>query len=116
GGGGLTTWATSGATTVVNSTISGNTATSGSGYGGGICQGAGTAITIINSTITNNTSAGAPGGGGIRNKSATSTVLTNSIVAGNFDTSGSNSPDFSGSVTANFSLIGKNGGAVIAGA
>ena len=61
--------------TIINSTISGNTASSG---GGGIYNGG--ALTIANSTISDN-SAGTIGGGGIY--SFSTVTITNSTISGN---------------------------------
>src|SRR5207244_1932400 len=63
GGGAFTTWTPTGPTTLINSTFTGNQASSaGNGYGGAICAGssnvaAGT-FTITNCTISGNTSKG----------------------------------------------------------
>ncbi|HEX2271523.1 MAG TPA: Ig-like domain repeat protein, partial [Pyrinomonadaceae bacterium] len=100
-GGGISTSATSTSLTLINTTISGNSA---GGSGGGVIVLAGTA-TIVNTTITNNTAdsdnnaAGA--GGGIRAHAGT-TTLKNTIVAGNFNEDGAtdSADDISGTVDA----------------
>lgn len=78
-----------------NSTISGNTAT----FGGGIYNNGGT-LNLLNVTVTNNTADGNIGGGpiggagaiggGIETGAGIATNVKNSIVAGNFATTGSN--------------------------
>src|SRR5207302_2019849 len=79
---------TGGTLTLTNSTMSGNTA---SGNGGGILNG--DTLTLTNVTITNNHSdfddSGGEQGGGVFNN-AGSIVLRNTIVAGNFIGSGTN--------------------------
>ena len=77
-------------------------------YGGGI-DANGTGETITNCTINGNTAD--DGGGGIWIASGTET-LANTIVAGN---TYSGSPDISGPVTANYSLIQNTTGATISG-
>ena len=68
-----------GTVTIVNSTFSGNAATTN---GGGIYNSAtGTTLTLTNSTISNNQAT--TGGGGIYNASGGKLTVTNSIVAGN---------------------------------
>ena len=61
--------------TLVNSTISGNSA---SGFGGGISNFGSSAVALSNSTINDNT---APTGGGIRNLSSGVADLRNTIVS-----------------------------------
>ncbi|MGP8252444.1 MAG: beta strand repeat-containing protein [Terracidiphilus sp.] len=85
GGGGISN---NGALTVSNSTISGNSATSGNGgysYGGGIYN-AGT-LTLSNSTISGNSAISGNGGysygGGIDSENGTALTLTNSTISGN---------------------------------
>ena len=92
------------AVTVTNTTISGNT---GNNYGGGIANYSG-ALTLTSSTITGNTSSGAGSGGGLVNISAGATSLVrNSIIAGNNGVK----PDVAGSFTSNgYNLIGKSDG------
>ena len=68
----------SGSMTIVDSTISGNSAPGGNGNGGGIYQGA-TALTIFGSTISGNN---AVRGGGIYRQGGTFNI-TNSTVSGN---------------------------------
>ena len=91
--------------TATNSTFYGNIAHE---YGGGI-DANGTGETITNCTINGNTAD--DGGGGIWIASGTET-LANTIVAGN---TYSGSPDISGPVTANYSLIQNTTGATISG-
>ena len=93
-----------GTLTIVNSTISGNTAASGA-IGGGLGTDTGS-VTIVNATVANNT-AGAGGGlaifsGGLN--------LKNTIVGDNIGTS--SDPDIHGSFTSNgFNLIENTSGA-----
>lgn len=93
-GGGL--GVTGGATlNVRNSTVSGNTAT----FGGGLYNNGGT-LNLLNVTVTNNTADGNVGGGpiggagavggGIETGGGIATNIKNSIVAGNFATTGTN--------------------------
>jgi uncharacterized protein (DUF2141 family) len=119
--------------TLINSTVSGNTAL---GDGGGIESSSGTPsnLTLINDTITGNTSGASNGngGGGIRaqggltmvnctvagntavdsggglswNGGPTTVSIANSIIAGNSATG--KGPDVAGTITsAGFNLIGK---------
>ena len=67
-----------GTVTIVNSTFSGNTATTN---GGGIYNSATGTLSLTNSTISNNNAT--TGGGGIYNASGGKLTITNSIVAGN---------------------------------
>lgn len=86
GGGGLATINT-GATTVHDSTITGNTAL---GDGGGIYNGGAGTTAVNNGTIAENTADldnNGGDGGGIAN-AGTSVTMANTIVAGNFDGSG----------------------------
>jgi hypothetical protein len=111
-GGAISTTATGTSLTLINTTISGNTA---AGSGGGLIT-LGGAVTIINATITNNTAdfdnnaSGA--GGGIRAHAGTVT-LKNTIVAGNFNEDGVTdaADDISGTVdpASSFNLIGTGG-------
>lgn len=77
---------TSGGLTITNATITGNDAVAG----GGISVNGG-ALTITNSTISGNTARNSQGGG-IFTSSGTAT-LTNTIVAANTDTGGGSPPD-----------------------
>ncbi|MBS1795850.1 MAG: VCBS repeat-containing protein [Acidobacteria bacterium] len=75
-----------GALNVFISTVSGNSATVGSNNAGGIRFAGTTATTrarIENSTITNNTAAGTNSAGGLRRASGVIDQLLNTIVAGN---------------------------------
>ncbi len=101
------------AVTVINSTISGNQAGL---HGGGIrTNGVGSTLTVINSTISNNRAdsdndtVGA--GGGITTFQST-TILRNTIVAGNFRGTGSTRDDVDGALdaTSSFNLIGDGTG------
>ena len=100
GGAGI---ANNGAMTVVNSTISENTATGGSG-GGGVEQGGASTMTIIDSTISGNSSTN--GGGGIANY-GTMTV-TDSTISGNSSTSGAGIYNSGGTMTVTDSTISGN--------
>src|SRR5205085_4513195 len=108
-GGGISSSA--GTINILNSTISGNSATAN---GGGIFNQAGT-LNLTNVTITNNRSdsdnVGAETGGGLFRLAGTVT-LKNTILAGNFRGPGSTADDINGTVdaTSAFNLIG-NGGA-----
>ncbi|HKG98286.1 MAG TPA: Ig-like domain repeat protein, partial [Pyrinomonadaceae bacterium] len=110
-GGAISNTAT-GSLTLINTTISNNKA---NGSGGGVIVLGGTA-TIINSTITNNTADfddnSLGDGGGIRGHAGT-TILKNTIVAGNFNENGVTdaADDISGTVDASssFNLIGTGG-------
>ncbi len=78
---------------IANTTISGNSANSATGSGGGGIRPFGGTITIVNSTITNNTSANTTIGGGGLCRAGTVTInMLNTILAGN---TGANDPDFS---------------------
>jgi hypothetical protein len=143
GGDGGGVWlAGAGAKTLINATISGNTAGRGGsdvagapagdgGDGGGVWIGGAGAVTVRLSTITNNTAgeAGATvggglgggvrgaGGGAVHSGAAPNVLLNSSIVAGN--RRGTNSPEASdlagpGTFTASYSLIGVNTSATIA--
>jgi hypothetical protein len=84
---------------VSNSTISGNSAAF---YGGGIYKAPGGALTLSNCTITGNRAG--VSSGGIFSYAET---LNNTIVAGNFQGTGSTSADIFGTIgTANNNLIG----------
>jgi hypothetical protein len=100
---------------VINSTISGNSAESGGG-GLGNHNDNGT-VTLLQTTVTNNTADSDENdhgdGGGIHNAGGTVT-LTNTIVAGNTDGSAGPDPihpDISGDITGNsYNLIGDTTG------
>ena len=126
--------------TIENSTISGNTATSD---GGGVSlsfTGVNTGtVQMVSSTISGNTASGRGGGisavgnligtlriddstialnnayfgGGLRTNGLATTELTSSIVATN---TASTRPDVSGTINANFNLIGNTMGATLIGA
>jgi subtilisin family serine protease len=108
-GGGVTFWGTAAGSTgtIVNATVSGNSAS----HSGGIRAANAGQLTIINSTITDNHAADQ--GGGIARVGWSYLTLQNSIVAGN--TASNGFPDIvswnSGEVTANSShnLIGDVG-------
>jgi hypothetical protein len=88
--------------TLINSTVSGNTASgTGLGLGGGIHSPA-INLTLYNSTVSGNTASPAGEGGGIYIYAGI-TALFNSIVANN--ASGGDCFRFGGSVAAAFSLI-----------
>jgi hypothetical protein len=77
GGGGISN--NGGTVTIINSTISGNTA----GVGGGILNTTPGTVTLVNSTINANTAiAGAGSGGGIFNGQSATLNFTNTIIAG----------------------------------
>jgi Ca2+-binding RTX toxin-like protein len=98
-----------GSASFVNATIHDNHSNASFSNGGGIdavTAGGGVTLTILNSTITDNTAASGSGGGGVYlgGTGATATVH-NSVIAGN--TSGQGDIRiFSGSLTAESSLIG----------
>ncbi|MCI5159105.1 MAG: hypothetical protein D3906_11860, partial [Candidatus Electrothrix sp. AUS1_2] len=79
-GGGI--YNSGGTVTLINSTVSSNTADS---YGGGIFNVNSGTVTLTNSTITGNSAndPNAGGGGGIANVSGSTVILTNSTVSGN---------------------------------
>ena len=90
---------TEGMTTVINSTISGNSVPSGSHNGGGMWIGAG--ATIVNSTITNNSvGSGSNNAGGIL--PGGNVTIRNSIVAANVNNT--TTPD----VISDFNSVGNN--------
>ena len=102
------------AVTIINSTISGNIAALS--FGGGITLASGT-LTITSSTISNNRAdpngtAGGAGGGIFRSVSASTTLLNNTIVAGNFRGSGTTRDDLNGSFSTSSSnnLVGDGTG------
>ena len=119
GGGGISVSSASGTQEVVirNTTISGNTALAD---GGGVVVGdAGATVTLTNVTVSDNRADSDNNslletGGGI-NQSTGNVILQNTIVAGNFVDLGSTADDITGTVTANFSLIGEDAGAIFAG-
>lgn len=98
-----------GNTTILNSTIFGNSAPDN---GGGLANFNSGTLTIINSTITGNRSDsddnGSGIGGGIHTDSGSTTILQNSIVAGNFMGTATSLYDLSGAVdgASSFNLIG----------
>jgi hypothetical protein len=80
-GGGVNT---SGALTLLNSTVSDNVS---EGRGGGIRLGSGT-LAVLNSTIAGNTALANEGGGGLKLDGGIATIV-NSTIAGNLDAAGS---------------------------
>jgi len=95
--------------TLLNTTISGNSATNGSGYGGGLWTNGPT--TITNCTITNNLVAGSNSAGGVLRANGTTTIL-NSLIAANQNNN--TVPDVlatgnTGITSAGFNLIGNVG-------
>ncbi|MFM9904955.1 MAG: beta strand repeat-containing protein, partial [Pyrinomonadaceae bacterium] len=96
---------------IINSTVSGNTATGATAVAGGINAG-GTEVRIVNTTVTNNSApSGSASAGGIRNNGGT-IRLSNSLVAGNT----SLSPDIEGTINSlGYNLIGNTSGTVING-
>ncbi|MBV9690379.1 MAG: TIR domain-containing protein [Ktedonobacteraceae bacterium] len=84
--------------TIINSTISNNTASAGNGtysgaYGGGIDNGSGSVLIVTSSTISDNTASGSGSqngghGGGMYNQGGTLTI-TNSTISGNITSGGS---------------------------
>src|SRR5258708_8483747 len=110
-GGGIYT--EGGAVTIVNSTISGNRVTNGSG--GGIyntvdtIHGTGGTLNLLNSTIASNSAVGGFGGG-ITNRSGT-VIATDTIIAGNTATNSSSGPDFARALppsSSRYDLFGNN--------
>jgi hypothetical protein len=103
-----------GTLSIVNSTISGNTADS---IGGGVSNSGTTHL--YNVTITNNTAGtgGTGNGGGIYNASAVTLTLRNSIIAGNIDAAINQVfNDCAGTVTGEgYNLIQDTTGCVITG-
>ncbi|MGG6293067.1 beta strand repeat-containing protein [Leptolyngbya sp. AN02str] len=101
-------------TRIINSTISGNTA---SAKGGGLYNNSGQ-TTILNSTITNNQAVN-NGGSGIAStgNAVTRTVLGNTIVAGNVNTDVDLDTDFviggvvQSIISNGFNLVGRGGAA-----
>jgi len=93
-----------GAVTVINSTISGNTAQGNDG--GGFYKNFAGTLTIINSTIYGN---GAVHGGGIATAGSSTPILRNTILAGN--TATMSAPNILGTVGSNgHNLIGSTAG------
>ncbi len=101
-----------GAVTLTNCTLADN---STSGFGGGaIYQGNSGTMTVLNSTLTRN-SASSGNGGAILAAGGT-TMLGNSIVAGNFVSNGGVHPDISGTVgSLGYNLIGDSDGLTFSG-
>jgi parallel beta-helix repeat protein len=92
--GGGSGFSNSGDLTVINSTISNNTATN---YGGGVATTGGSA-TLINTTLVENQALGGQGGGGIWALNTGYLTLRNSIVAGNISPAGAEVLDNAGSL------------------
>jgi len=101
-GGGIYSWG--GKTTLIDSTISGNSADSD---GGGLFNFAGSRLTLIQSTVSGNTAAG--NGGGLLNV-AGNVTLDNSTISDNTAVLGGGIRfnDNSGSLTLNSSIISGN--------
>jgi hypothetical protein len=97
----------SGDLTVTNSTISGNSAPSGGGNGGGIWIGG--SGQIINTTVTNNSAGGGGSASGVFVSGSSPVSVRNSIVAGN--SNNTTLPDVVGAgiVSNGFNLIGNRG-------
>lgn len=85
-----------GSLTIQNSTISGNLATGGQPYGGGLYAKGGSTTTVESTTITNNTGYG----GGIYAGDSSTVNLKNTIIAGNNDPV-AGIADIAGSVNSN---------------
>ncbi|MBF0342239.1 MAG: DUF4347 domain-containing protein [Magnetococcales bacterium] len=96
-----------GAVTVTRSTISGNTAVTGTsvGTGGGIYQATGGSLTITDSTISGNSATGT--GGGII-VSAGTVSIDNTTIAGNSGTTGGGLRILGGTVTMTNSTVAAN--------
>lgn len=96
---------------IIDSTISGNTATAANVATGGI-EASGE-FRLINSTVTNNTApSGIASTGGIRYNGGPPPILFNSIIEGNT----SSSPDLDGNFNSlGYNLIGNASGATISG-
>ena len=99
-GGGI--YNAAGTVTLVNSTVSGNTAVTG----GGIYNAAGT-VTLVNSTVSGNSAGQFHTGGGIYNASGR-VSLVNSIVRGNSSNSAAGIFNDTGTVTLTFSSVRDN--------
>jgi hypothetical protein len=99
------------AVNVVNSTFSGNFASgTPGGFGAGIYTDGAGVKAITNCTITGNGSAGNQGSGIFNNAGAGAVNITNSLIAANNGSSGSQ--DLSGAfASGGFNLIGANSGA-----
>lgn len=98
--------------TVINSTITGNSALNSTGSGGGIVSGTASneAATVINSTIVLNRSDSTGSAGGLAHGANGTFTVRNSIVASNLDNA--NVPDVSGAfISAGHNLIGNVGSA-----
>jgi CSLREA domain-containing protein len=93
------------AVTVINSTLSGNSATGGGG--GGIFNAGGT-LTVNNSTLSGNSTT-TYGGGGIHNYGGTLTV-NNSTLSGNSGVAGGGIYNAGGTLTVNNSTLSGNSG------
>ncbi len=97
---------------VINCTISGNTA---EGSGGGTVIVGGTAK-ISHCTIVGNESKSLYGGGGVAVWSGGTVRLRNTIVAGNTDSSVNNRPNLSGTITSEgYNLVGDDTGGTWSG-
>jgi CSLREA domain-containing protein len=113
-GGGLLTWAgTATNTTVINSTVSLNTAKSGGGLSN---EGAASTVDLRNSTLSSNTSNGGAthGGGGMLNYLGI-VKMTNSTVSGNLSTNTGGGIENYGSVTLTNSTMTGNSATVNGG-
>ena len=113
-GGGL--WNFGGSTLkIVNSTVSGNTASGTAADatpvgGGGLFNRPGGIMVVINSTVANNTATDT--GGGVLNLDTGSLTLSNTLVG---DNSAGTDDDASGAINADYSLIETVGSATITG-
>lgn len=101
--------------TVTSSTISGNSALGSYGSGGGILTSGD--VTVTSSTISGNGASGFGGGIYARGNVTVTVTITNSIVAGNWRTSGTGLPvadDLAGSgiFTLGYSIVGAAVGAI----
>ena len=92
--------------TIANSTLSGNSATSGGG--GGIDNNSGT-LTIVNSTFSSNSATG--GGGGVLSNAGTLTI-TNSTFSGNSASAGSGIYNFGGPATLRNTIVANSASGV----
>jgi HYR domain len=92
---------------VINSTVSGNSATGVLAYGGGIDNESGTTLTLINTTVAANSVSGDQStGGGVRN--GATAKAGNTIIAGNTAPA---SPDCDGGfMSLGYNLIGNSAG------
>ena len=113
-GGGL--WNFAGSTLkIVNSTVSGNTASGTAADatpvgGGGLFNRPGGIMVVINSTVANNTATDT--GGGVLNLDTGTLTLSNTLVG---DNSAGTDADASGAINADYSLIETTGSATITG-